>query len=102
MATTDCTLGTRFAKSKFLAKTYAFRIAESFSPSFSSVVNKPTLDETLAELMETLRLRVNALQRLKMSARKRVRLVSAYCEIEYLVKKLRLLSVSEFDKRESP
>jgi len=102
MATTDCTLGTRFAKSKFLAKTYALRIAESFSPSFSFVLNKSTLDEALAELMETLRLQVNALQRLKMPARKRVRLVRGYCEIEYFVKELRLLSVSEFDERESP
>ena len=86
MATIDCTLGTRFAKSKFLAKPYTLQKTESFSPSCSSVLTSPTLDETLAELMETLRLQVNALQRFEMPSRKRVRLLRGYCEIEYFVK----------------
>ena len=107
MATTDCTLGTRFAKSKFLAKPYTLQMTESFSPSCSSVLTSPTLDETLAELMETLRLQVNCLLRFDIAAQKRSRLVRHYWEVEYLVKELRLIFVSalnetEIDERESP
>ena len=104
MATTDCTLGTRFAKSKFLAKTYKLHLTEPFLASCSSVIdssalNPTTFDETLAELMETLRLQVNDLLRLDVAAQKRSRLVRNYWELEYLVRELRLLVASEVDGR---
>lgn len=112
MATTDCTLGTRFAKSKFLANYYTLQMTESFSPSCSSVFTSPTLDETLAELMETLRLQVINLQRTKLPSRKRVRLLRDYCEVKHCVKEMRLMFVSalvesaidetEIDETESP
>ena len=120
MATTDCTLGTRFAKRKFLAKTDKLHLTEPFLVSCSSVfdssaldpptsdsftsdsstpeitsINSDTFDETLAELMETLRLQVNTLLRFDIATQKRSRLVRNYWELEYLVKELRVFVVSE-------
>lgn len=96
MATTDCTLGTRFAKSKFLAKTYSFHPTEAFSPGFSPIFDETVTDETLAGLMEALRVHVNAVLRLEIPVQKRSRLLrGAFLyvagEVEYLVKELRLL-----------
>ena len=99
MATTDCTLGTRFAKSKFLAKTYSFHPTEAFSPGFSPFFDETVTDETLAGLMEALRLQVNDLLRLDIEVQKRSRLLRNYWEIEYLVKELRLLIGSEVGER---
>ena len=100
MATTHCTLGTRFAKINFLAKHYTHHLTEPFSVSSSalldpSTINPCALDSTLSELMETLRLQVNALLRLTVPVQKRSRLVRNYWELEYLVKELRLLAGSE-------
>ena len=81
MATTDCTLGTRFAKSKFLAKTYSFHPTEAFSPGFSPFFDETVTDETLAGLMEALRLQVNDLLRLDIEVQKRSRLLRNYWEI---------------------
>ena len=120
MATTDCTLGTRFAKRKFLAKTDKLHLTEPFLASCSSVfdssaldpptsdsftsesstpdstsINSDTFDETLAELMETLRSQVSSLLRFDIATQKRSRLVRNYWELEYLVKELRVFVVSE-------
>ena len=99
MATTDCTLGTRFAKSKFLAKTHSLHSVEHLlcdSGACSSFLQYHHLDSTLAELMETLRLHMNDVLRLPFSAQKRSRLVRNPClnkagEVELLVKEMRLL-----------
>ena len=103
MATTDCTLGTRFAKSKFLAKTYSFHPTEAFSPGFSPFFDETVTDETLAGLMEALRLHAviicHALLRLDIEVQKRSRLLRSYWEIEYLVKELRLLIGSGVGER---
>jgi len=98
MATTDCTLGCRFAKSKFLAKTYTLHSNGVFNPVASPNTGpscSPYLDESLAELMETLRLQVNAMLRSSLPVQKRSRLLRNYWEIQYLVRELRLLFDSE-------
>jgi len=90
MAESDSTLGTRFAESEFLAKTYKLHSFDRFlvnsPPCFS-----PLVDEHIAELMETLRLHINEVLRLPLPAQKRSRLVRNYWELEYLVKEVRLL-----------
>ena len=95
MATTDCTLGTRFAKSKFLAKPYFHHSVEHFKCDSgvccSSFLYYHHLDSTLAELMETLRLHMNDVLRLPFSVQKRSRLVRNHWEVELLVKEMRLL-----------
>jgi len=95
MATTDCTLGTRFAKSKFLAKTHSLYSVEHLmcdsGACSSSFLHYHHLDSTLAELMETLRLHMNDVLRLPFSAQKRSRLVRNYWEVQLLVKEMRLL-----------
>jgi len=53
--------------------------------------NPPLIDEHIAELMETLRLRIFDVLRLPLPAQKRSRLVRSYWELEYLVKEVRLL-----------
>jgi len=95
MAESDFTLGTRFAESKFLAKTYKPHLSDHFMinshPCFS-----PLIDDHIAELMETLRLHINQVLRLPLPAQKRSRLLRNPClikagELEYLVKEVRLL-----------
>ena len=106
MATTDCTLGTRFAESKFLAKTYSFHPTEAFSPGFSPVFDDTVTDETLAGLMEALRVQAviiyQAVLCLDIEVQKRSRLLrSAFLsgagEIESLLRALRLLTGSGVD-----
>jgi len=94
MADAYHTLGTRFAKSKFFAKNHRF---QSINPSLpvSGPENTPFLDEHIAELMETLRLHINAVLRLPLPVQKRSRLVRNYWELEYLVKEIRLLTGPE-------
>ena len=95
MATIDCTLGTRFAGSKFLAKPYSYHSVEHLTCNSgaccSSFLHYHHLDSTLAELMETLRLHMNDVLRLPFSAQKRSRLVRNHWEVELLVKEMRLL-----------
>jgi len=90
MATSNCTLGHRFAESKFLAKSRlkqkAPHTTEHSLPGFS-----PYFDTYIAELMETLRIHMNAVLRLPLPVQKRSRLVRNYWEVEYLVKEIRLL-----------
>ena len=66
MATSNCTLGNRFAESKILAKTRFHSTAplstESSPPDFS-----PLFDTHIAELLETLRKHMNAVLRQPMS-----------------------------------
>ena len=95
MAETNSTPGTRFAESKFSAKTYKLHSFDRFlvnsPPCFS-----PLIDDHIAELMETLRLRIFGVLRLPLPAQKRSRLLRNPClikagELEYLVKEVRLL-----------
>ena len=74
------------------------------STSDSSSINSDTFDETLAELMETLRLQAviicHGLLRFDIATQKRSRLVRKPVlyragELEYLVKELRVFVVSE-------
>lgn len=99
MATTDCTLGCRFAKSKFLAKTYTFKPIElscskklcSSRPGFTPLIDIHSIDAHFAELMETLRLHVYNTLRLPFAPQSRSRLVRNYWEVELLVKEMRLM-----------
>jgi len=109
MTNTDHTLGYRFAGRQFYAKTYTSRFSVHFtikneprsSPGSNSCANSgsnslitaPVLDDTLAELMETLRLHMPIVQRLPLSAQTRRRLVCAYSEIEIRAKEMRLLLI---------
>ena len=121
MAESNSTLGNRFAESLFLAKTYKPHLIDHFminnEPADYAVFNagihftnqpinspsSPTVvDETLAELMETLRLHVNNLLRLTVPVQKRSRLVCAYWELEFLVEELRLLVDSQDENVKSP
>jgi len=107
MADTDHTLGHRFAGSKFFAKTVTSHLIDPFmvnnepdiksgnptSPysGSSHIINSPVLDNTLAELMENLRLHVHDMLHLPLSVQTRSRLVRLYCDIESQVKEMRLL-----------
>lgn len=90
MADSNHTLGYRFVESKFLAKTYKPRSFDHFMIN-SPPCYSPLFDETIAELMETLRLHINEVLRLPLPVQKRSRLVRNYWELEYLVKEVRLL-----------
>ena len=89
MATSNCTLGNRFAESKFLAKTI-FNQMSQHSTEHSLTSCLPLFDTYIAELMETLRLHMNAVLRLPLPVQKRSRLLRNYWEVEYLVKEIRL------------
>jgi len=98
MAESYDTLGYRFAESKFLAKTYTLHSTEHFRPiswpisvPSHSTLDSQSIDETIAELMETLRLHINTVLRQPLPVQKRSRLLRNYWEIEYLVKEVRLL-----------
>ena len=115
MADTDHTLGYRFAESKFYAKTYTSHSTDQFvinneslykhghnnSPYTDSpplinqhLIDAPignTIDTTLAELLETLRLHVHNMLRLPLSVQTRSRMVRIYCDIESRTKEMRLL-----------
>jgi len=95
MADTNHTLGTRFAKSLFSAKTETSTNSEHLLPSFklahSDFIHSHLLDTYLAELKETLRVHMNDVLHLPFSVQKRSRLVRNYWEIELLVKEMRLL-----------
>jgi len=109
MADTDHTLGYRFAESKFYAKTYTSHSTDQFvinneslykhgrdnSPYSDSppLINQHLIDTTLAELLETLRLRlhVHSMLRLPLSVQTRSRMVRIYCDIESRTKEMRLL-----------
>jgi len=107
MADTDHTLGYRFAESKFYAKTYTSNSTDQFvinneslnkhgrdiSPYSDSppLINQHLVDNTLAELLETLRLHVHGMLRLPLSVQTRSRLVRIYCDIESRTKEMRLL-----------
>ena len=90
MAETNSTPRTRFAKSKFLVKHYKPRINDHLLINNHPCLS-PLVDESIAELMETLRLHINIVLRLPLPAQKRSRLVRNYWELEYLVKEVRLL-----------
>ena len=100
MATSNCTLGNRFAESKILAKTRFHSTAplstESSPPGFP-----PLFDTQIAELIETLRKHMNACVTpahvyCEAPVQKQSRLVRNSAlhkswEVEYLVKEIRLL-----------
>jgi len=103
MARYNSTLGCRFAESKFSAKTYKLHSTDQFminnepriEPGSSPLKDEPVFDEHIAELMETLRLHVNAVLRLPLPVQKQTRLVRISClfkagKIECLVKEVRL------------
>jgi len=121
MAESDSTLGYRFAESLFLAKTYKPHLIDHFminnepadyavSVTGLHISRQPgkfprsntAVDETLAELMETLRQHINGVLRLAVPVQKRSRLVVAYWELEFLVEELRLLVDSEVSCVKSP
>jgi len=89
MATSNCTLGNRFAESKILAKT-RLKQKTLHTTEHSPPLCLPLFDTYIAELMETLRNHMNAVLRLPMPVQKRSRLVRNYWEVEYLVKEIRL------------
>ena len=94
MATSNCTLGNRFAESKILAKT-RFKQKTLHTTEHSPPLCLPLFDTYIAELMETLRNHMNAVLRLPMPVQKRSRLVRnsdlhRAWEVEYLVKEIRL------------
>jgi len=114
MAESDSTLGYRFAESLFLAKTYKPHLIDQFminnEPADYAVSavglhisrqpgkfprSHTAVDETLAELMETLRQHINGVLRLSVPVQKRSRLVASYWELEFLVEELRRLVDSE-------
>ena len=90
MATYNHTPGPRVAGSKFRSKHYKPRINDHLLINHHPCLS-PVVDESLAELMETLRLHINSVLRLPLSAQKRSRLVRNHWELEYLVKEVRLL-----------
>jgi len=90
MATCKFTPGPRIAGSKFSTKHYKPRNNDHLLINNHPCLS-PFFDESLAELMETLRLHMNAVLRLPLPAQKRSRLVRLYWELEYLVKEVRLL-----------
>jgi len=89
MAEYNSTPGTRFAESKFLAKTVKPHLSDHFMIDFHPSIS-PLVDEHIAELMETLRLHIFNVLRLPLPVQKRSRLVRNYWELEYLVKEVRL------------
>ena len=90
MADSDHTLGYRFAESKIFAKTHSLHSTEHLLPSFTYLIPQ-SIGEQFAELMETLRLHINAVLRLPLPVQKRSRLLRNYWELEHLVKEVRLL-----------
>jgi hypothetical protein len=92
MATSNCTLGNRFAESKFLVKSRLKQKAPH-TPEHSLPGFSPCFDTHIAELMETLRIHMNSVLRLPIPVQKRSRLVRNYWEVEYLVKEMRCLLV---------
>jgi len=107
MADTDHTLGNRFAGRNFYAKMYTSHLIDPFmvnnvpelksgndpGPNSGSppIINTPVFDNTLAELMETLRLHVHDVLRLPLTVQTRSRVVRVYCDIDSRVKEMRLL-----------
>ena len=107
MADTDHTLGHRFAGRQFYAKSNTSHLIDPFrankppdfktgkhtSPKTDSLptINLPVIDNTLAELMETLRLHIHDVLSLPLSVQTRCRLVLLYCDIESQVKEMRLI-----------
>jgi len=90
MATYNHTPGPRVAGSKFRSKHYKPRKTDHLLIKHHPCLS-PLIDESIAELMETLRIHINNVLRLPLSAQKRSHLVRNYWELEYLVKEVRLL-----------